>query len=498
MQLIREKLIYRMVLAVGIVFSITVISLLGTSVFQMANVVQHQKLLRSDYNQVQQSYAQVLIDPANFPEYSNAINQLKQTVDELSQRSATELASRLNAQFNIQQHVVSDAVKAMLNGSFTSDDLLKQKLITESHQLNELFSQYANKLTEQHSQNVWLDSWLLLLLSFVTLIWGAGLYCLYTKLHHGILLTEQVLNDAKYHQAYTLPSHHVGKIAAEAPLGELLKIVEVLATRLEQAHAQFVEEAQVATLGSMVQGFSQSLQMSVQHAATHHRRLTTLSNKLSGGDLSEEQVAQLLAKLQQILSQLDRELAHTYAVIDDFNQIANYHQFDVEREFNLKQLIEDIFARHEPELAAHQCHVSFEIPKSLQLKSYPAVFEQIYHHCIGNCVKHAKQEGKPLNIVVSAMVVNDFVHLYFKDDGAGIDSELLAIFSGSHMETRGHFGKLGLGLSVIYHLVTEKLKGEFKIQSPAHGGACVHVVLSSTQYRMTEAAKKGRRNEQPS
>ncbi|MCF6435003.1 ATP-binding protein [Pseudoalteromonas sp. MMG022] len=496
MQLVREKLIYRTVLAIGIVFSITVISLLGTAVFQMANVAHHQNLLRNAYSQLQNTYAQVLIDPTQLTPYNNAITQLKQEIDGFASQPTRELANSLTTQINIQQQSVSEVAKTMQSGSLSFNDLSKQQLIDGSRQLDELFSIYVSKLSEQHSQNVWLDSWLLLLLSLVTLLWGAGLYFLYRKLHHGILLTQQVLNDAKYHQAYTLPAHHRGHIAAEAPLGELLKMVDVLATRLEQVHAQFVEEAQAATLGSMVQGFSQSLQTSLQHAATHHRRLTTLSNKLSGGELSEEQVAQLLAKLKQILTQLDTELANTYAVLDDFNNIANYHQFDVEAEFNLKQLIVAIFERHETELTASHCYVSFEIPESLLLRSYPAVFEQIYHHCISNCVKHAKQEGKPLNIVVSAMVVNDFVHLYFKDDGAGIDAELLSIFAGTDMKASRHFGKLGLGLSVIYHLVTEKLKGEFKIQSPAHGGACVHIVLSGTQHRMAQTVKKGRRNEQ--
>ena len=80
------------------------------------------------------------------------------------------------------------------------------------------------------------------------------------------------------------------------------------------------------------------------------------------------------------------------------------------------------------------------------------------------------------------MVVNDFVHIYFKDDGYGIDKELLPIIFEPFITTKRHDGGTGLGLNIVYNLVTQKLKGEVKMQSPAHGGACLHIILEKARY----------------
>nr|WP_247687523.1 ATP-binding protein [Pseudoalteromonas luteoviolacea] len=118
------------------------------------------------------------------------------------------------------------------------------------------------------------------------------------------------------------------------------------------------------------------------------------------------------------------------------------------------------------------------------LNSYPNVFVQILTYSFNNCIQHAKQEGKLLNIVVSALIVNNYIHLYIKDDGRGIDKELLPVIFEPFITTQRNKGGIGLGLSIIYNLVTQKLAGEVKIQSPAHGGACLHIILANTVFRL--------------
>ena len=80
------------------------------------------------------------------------------------------------------------------------------------------------------------------------------------------------------------------------------------------------------------------------------------------------------------------------------------------------------------------------------------------------------------------MVVNDFVHIYFKDNGFGIDKDVLPVIFEPFFTSKRHHGGTGLGMSIIYNLVTQKLGGEVKMQSPAHGGACLHIILSETEF----------------
>ncbi|MCG9769941.1 ATP-binding protein, partial [Pseudoalteromonas piscicida] len=66
------------------------------------------------------------------------------------------------------------------------------------------------------------------------------------------------------------------------------------------------------------------------------------------------------------------------------------------------------------------------------------------------------------------------------------DKELLPAIFEPFVTSKRFSGGTGLGLSIVYNLVTQKLKGEIKMQSPAHGGACLHIILTGTEFNFTE------------
>ncbi|MBD1580910.1 HAMP domain-containing sensor histidine kinase [Pseudoalteromonas sp. S16_S37] len=483
MQISQSKLMFKWVLFGGGVVCIFITWLLLSSSYQHLNTEKRLNHLHNLFHNVQYSKAAMTNSQDGLSAYTKALRQFRAALIENPSLLAFDEAFvvQLEAQIALLESLDNDTW-------FDNKDVLRQH--------NALLLAFST-VAADNLEAAWQDDykWWLLLLVAMTL-WGALLYCLHKKLTHSIELTEQVLHKVISSHSYKIPEHFYGHLAAESQLIELLDFVDVLSTRLDEVHSRFIEEAQEATLGSMTQGFSKSLLQIIEHAATHQKRLTTIVNKLANGQNSEEQEAQLHNKSRQILGQLDVELANVYDLLADFEQISNFHQFDIEVEFNLKELVEAVFARHSQALVQEQFHVSYEIPDNLQLQSAPAVFEQIYHHCISNSVKHAKCGDKVLHIVVSAMVVNDYLHLYFKDDGAGIDSELLPILAEPTLNSRQNFGKHGLGLSVIHHLVTDKLNGEFKIQSPAHGGACIHIVLENTRFELASPCRKTKMHKQ--
>ncbi|NOU51743.1 HAMP domain-containing histidine kinase [Pseudoalteromonas sp. JBTF-M23] len=479
MQISQSKLMFKWGLVGGGVVCIFITWLLLSSSYQNLNTEKRLNHLHNLFHNVQYTRAAAINSLEGLSVYTKALKQFRDALQE--NRNLLAFDDIFLAQLEKQ---------IALLANLDSNTWLDNNKVQQQH--NALLLTFST-VAADNLVATWQDDfkwWLLLLVAMI--LWGFLLYCLYRNLTRSIELTAQVLHNAKNSHSYKVPEHFYGHLAAEPQLIELLSFIDVLSTRLDEVHSRFIEEAQEATLGSMSQGFSKSLLQIIEHAATHQKRLTTIVNKLTNGQISEEQQVQLHNKSRQILSQLDIELANVYDLLADFEQISNFHQFDIEVEFNLKELVEAVFSRHSQALVQEQFHVSYEIPDNLQLQSAPAVFEQIYHHCISNSIKHAKCSDKVLHIVVSAMVINDYLHLYFKDDGVGIDSELLPILAEPTLNARQNFGKHGLGLSVIHHLVTDKLHGEFKIQSPAHGGACIHIVLEKTRFELASPCRKAK------
>lgn len=317
------------------------------------------------------------------------------------------------------------------------------------------------------------------------------LYILNTRISDHIISISRVLKNVAQHEDFSIRVNIDGEdeIAQIAHhLDSLLAFIETLLERLSAAQQRLIEEAKMASLGNMVSGFAHELNTPLGVAITSQSHLKeqveVLKKDLESGQLQKHALTNLIAEAESALSLLENNLLRTASLIDDFKKVSVQQEYDEIQEFNLKALVSGVLDCYQHELSTPDYHMEIEIPEQLMLKSYPNVFVQVFTYSLSNCIQHAKREGQLLNIVISALVVNDYIHLYIKDDGKGIDKELLPIIFEPFITTQRNQGGIGLGLSIIYNLVTQKLGGEVKIQSPAHGGACLHIILANSPFRL--------------
>ncbi len=106
-----------------------------------------------------------------------------------------------------------------------------------------------------------------------------------------------------------------------------------------------------------------------------------------------------------------------------------------------------------------------DAPDDLLVDGYPGAMSQIMTNLIMNSIKHGfvnKQYGK-INIEVREQA-NKIV-LSYRDDGKGIEeTNLKRIFDPFFTTQRGKGGS-GLGLNIVYNLVTKNLKGTIVAQN---------------------------------
>ena len=113
-----------------------------------------------------------------------------------------------------------------------------------------------------------------------------------------------------------------------------------------------------------------------------------------------------------------------------------------------------------------------DVPPDLQLDSYPVTLEQVISQLISNSVIHGLEAAGTGKIVLSAArdpVVRDLIHLTVDDDGTGIDpSHLPHLFDPFFTTKMGR--NSGLGLNLVYRLVTQVLGGKLAVHSTKHSG----------------------------
>ncbi|AZZ97123.1 HAMP domain-containing sensor histidine kinase [Pseudoalteromonas sp. R3] len=336
----------------------------------------------------------------------------------------------------------------------------------------------------------------LILISLLSIVLSSGfslllLYYLNSRVSEQVMAIGRVLVRVAKHEDFSLrvnlkSEDEIAQIGHH--LDELLDFIETLMARLSAAQQRLIEEAKMASLSNMVSGFAHELNTPLGIAITSQSHLKAqvenMRRDLDSGQLKKTTLTNLIGEAESALFLLENNLHRTASLIDDFKKVSAQQHYDTEMEFDLKTLVEGVFDCYRSELPEEEYKIEVEIPDNLILSSYPNVFNQIIGYSLNNSILHGKHPDRQLTIIVSAHIVNDYVHFYFKDDGQGIDKELLPVIFEPFVTSKRHSGGTGLGLSIIYNLVTQKLGGEIKIQSPAHGGACLHIILANTAFKM--------------
>jgi signal transduction histidine kinase len=133
--------------------------------------------------------------------------------------------------------------------------------------------------------------------------------------------------------------------------------------------------------------------------------------------------------------------------------------------------------------------LSVGIPDGLVIDSYPGSYGQVLTNLFLNAVTHAFPNGRDGTIAIKANArdEND-IEISVADDGVGMSTEVQRQAFDPFFTTRRSDGGTGLGLHIVYNLVTQQLGGKLALDSsPGHG----------TTFRITLPRLAPRETQQP-
>ena len=114
---------------------------------------------------------------------------------------------------------------------------------------------------------------------------------------------------------------------------------------------------------------------------------------------------------------------------------------------------------------------------ALTLDSYPGAISQIVTNLVLNSLLHAFAPEQAGQITITAETVGEQVCLVYTDDGKGMEpGQLDKIFEPFYTTKRGR-GGTGLGLHILYNLVTQRLGGTVTCESAPGRGATFTMLL---------------------
>ncbi|MCP5196520.1 MAG: PAS domain S-box protein [Gammaproteobacteria bacterium] len=262
----------------------------------------------------------------------------------------------------------------------------------------------------------------------------------------------------------------------------LEELVTERTAELHQAMDQLVQSEKLAALGQLVAGVAHELNTPLGNtrtvASTLAEHLRVFAAAIESGALRRSQVDSFLSRGQEAVDLLERNTARAADLIEHFKQVAVDQTSMRRRRFNLRQTIEEMLVTLRPQFKHTAHRVELDIAPELELDSYPGPLEQVIANLVGNSLTHGfvGMETGIIRMHAAALGPAQVV-LRYTDDGLGIPPTILNHIFEPFFTTRLGQGGSGLGLYIVYNLVTSVLGGAVKVESLPGQGAGFTFVL---------------------
>ncbi len=250
---------------------------------------------------------------------------------------------------------------------------------------------------------------------------------------------------------------------------------------LKITQSQLVQSEKMASLGGLVAGVAHEINTPVGIGITAVSSLVEDTQKMAElykkDQISRGDFKEFLQTTNNSSKLIQKNLERTASLVQSFKQVSVDQSTEQQREFLFKAYLEDVIRSLYPKLKQRDIDINIECDEKLQLHSYPGVFAQIFTNLVLNSITHGfKKENKKGVIEILVKQEAKQLQIEYKDNGEGIPGEILPKIFDPFFTTDQSKGT-GLGLNIIYNLVTQKLKGSIKCESEEKKGVVFRIVV---------------------
>jgi len=326
-------------------------------------------------------------------------------------------------------------------------------------------------IAPRYGEEVTLDSLVLVLTTIVITIFY--LYITFT----------QIVRNANQIQEQSISlTETIGKLQTiRSSLEQRTAELSVANEHLIATQRQLAEAEKMAALGNLVAGIAHEINTPLGIGITAATTLMTMTEDLGANYRNNAfRRSYFEAYLHDALTGnrlIVNNLLRVDQLVQNFKQLSS-EQFTSDRcRFHLKAHLTEIIQNIEPHLRSGQHRVELFIDDSLYLDSYPGAVTQVITNLLMNSLIHGYHNRSNGQIRIVADVYNQYIRLIYIDDGSGIAQEHRDKIYEPFFTTARDRGGTGLGLHIVYNLVTQKLGGTIRHESETNAGVIFSLEL---------------------
>jgi len=248
--------------------------------------------------------------------------------------------------------------------------------------------------------------------------------------------------------------------------------------RLRKTQRELIQAEKMAALGGLVAGVAHEINtplgVAVTAASAFAQDTERFAGVYRGGALKRSDLEDYVASASEAMGFVLGNISRAADLVQAFKQVAVDQTTDQIRRFNLGDYLGEVLRNLLPQFRRLPHRLETALDPDLVVSSAPGAIAQIVTNLVMNALTHAfAGQDRPGTIEVSLGAASDqpgWVELSVSDNGAGIDAATLPRIFDPFFTTRRDAGGTGLGLHLVYNLVTQRLAGRIDVTSePGQG-----------------------------
>ncbi|AWJ83773.1 PAS domain-containing sensor histidine kinase [Azospirillum sp. TSH58] len=256
---------------------------------------------------------------------------------------------------------------------------------------------------------------------------------------------------------------------------EVFHAMEALETAyadLKETQDSLVQAEKMASLALLVAGVAHEINTPVGIAyscSTHLAAKTrTLTEAFAKGALKKSDLTAYVAAAGESSRLIEQNLTRAAELIQSFKRVAVDQTSQERRRFDLRSYLDEIITSLGPRLRKSPHRMTVTCPDGITMDGYPGALSQVITNLVINALTHAFPDGREGAMALTVEELPDGeLDIRFADDGVGIAPDNLPKVFEPFFTTKRGTGGSGLGLHIVFNLVTQSLGGRISVESPA-------------------------------
>ncbi|MGE0083168.1 MAG: PAS domain S-box protein [Desulfococcaceae bacterium] len=242
---------------------------------------------------------------------------------------------------------------------------------------------------------------------------------------------------------------------------------------LEKTQDQLVQSRKMAALGGLVAGVAHEINtpvgIGVTAASFIEEKTRIFSKMYTSGEMKRSDLEKYLETVGEATASLLTNLNRSAQLINSFKQVAVDQSSGEKRVFCLKSYVEEVLLSLRPSYKKTKHSITVNCPEDLKLDSYPGAFSQIITNLVMNSLVHGFEGMEAGQIVFDISTAGNMLFFRYSDNGRGIPAEHLDRIFDPFFTTRRQKGGTGLGMHIVYNIVSGTLNGQITCEKKDRG-----------------------------